>query len=161
MTKKIILGVTMALMIVLTSASAFAEKGDITVIKNGSQESFDGSEKVFTGDVRIDPLYLQPEEPFRTTAAYVTFDPGARTAWHSHPVGQILLITSGSGFVQQEGYDRIPVQAGDVVFFPKGVKHWHGATETTPLVHVAIQEQMDGSAVEWKEHVSDKQYKGE
>ncbi|MGD9807206.1 MAG: cupin domain-containing protein [Deferribacterales bacterium] len=131
------------------------------VLKNGTQASFKGSEKVFTGDVSVDPLFLKPEAPTRVTSAYVTFEPGARTAWHTHPAGQVLVVTSGSGFVQQEGFPKRAVSAGDVVFFPKGVKHWHGASESTPLVHVAIQEVVEGSAVEWMEHVTDKQYKGE
>lgn len=148
-------------MIVSFSATSHAETETIQVLKNGTQASIKGPANWFTGTVRVDPLFLKPEAPTRVTAATVTFEPGTRTAWHAHPAGQVLVVTSGSGFVQQAGFPKRAIAGGDVVFFPKGVKHWHGASETTPLVHIAIQEVIDGSSAEWMEHVSDKQYKGE
>jgi quercetin dioxygenase-like cupin family protein len=107
--------------------------------------------------VRIDPLN-SPPEPARVSMALVTFEPGARTAWHTHPLGQTLIITSGSGRVQREGGPVEEVHPGDVVWFPPGEKHWHGAAPTTAMTHVAIQEALDGKVVEWMEHVTDEQY---
>ena len=112
----------------------------------------------FTGTVRIDPLF-QPQAPARTVGACVTFEPGARTAWHTHPLGQTLLITAGCGWVQREGGSVDEVHPGDVVWFSPGERHWHGATSTTAMTHIAIQEQLDGKAVDWEEHVSDEQYR--
>jgi quercetin dioxygenase-like cupin family protein len=108
--------------------------------------------------VRIDPLFLKPEDPARTTGAYVTFEPGARTAWHTHPLGQTLIVTAGCGLVQREGGSIEEIRPGDVVWFPPGEKHWHGAALTTPMTHIAIQEELDGKSVDWLEHVSDEQY---
>ncbi|MDX1612788.1 MAG: cupin domain-containing protein [Candidatus Promineifilaceae bacterium] len=128
---------------------------DIT--RNGSQPSVKGPAEWFTGAVRIDPLF-NAQEPARAGGARVTFEPGARTAWHTHPLGQTLIITSGSGRVQREGGPIEAVQPGDVVWFEPGEKHWHGASPTTAMSHIAIQEALDGKAVEWLEHVSDEQY---
>ena len=125
--------------------------------RNGTQPSQKGPEAWFTGQVRIDPLHTAPE-PARVGAARVTFEPGARTAWHTHPLGQTLIILSGSGWVQQEGGPIEDVKPGDVVWFPPGLKHWHGATPTNSMTHIAIQEALDGKAVEWLEKVSDAQY---
>lgn len=130
------------------------------IIKNGEQASIKGPEDWFTGTVRIDPLFLKAEEPSRTTGACVTFAPGARTAWHSHPAGQTLIVTFGSGWVQREGGEKEEIKAGDVVWFPAGEKHWHGASDNTAMTHIAIQEVVDGYSAEWMEHVSDEQYKG-
>lgn len=123
----------------------------------GSQASVKGPANWFTGTVRLDPL-ADAKEPSRVSMANVTFEPGARTAWHTHPLGQHILITSGFGWVQQEGGPIQEVQPGDVVWFPPNVKHWHGASPKTAMTHVAIQEAKDGSAVTWMEHVTDEQY---
>lgn len=128
--------------------------------KNGSQPSIKGPEDWFTGTVRIDPLFLKAEPPARTTGGSVTFEPGARTAWHTHPLGQTLIVTAGSGLVQCEDESIQEIGPGDVVWFPPGVKHWHGASPATAMTHIAIQEELDGSAVEWLEKVSDEQYLG-
>jgi quercetin dioxygenase-like cupin family protein len=107
--------------------------------------------------VRIDPLF-QADSPARVSGVHVTFEPGARTAWHTHPLGQTLIVTSGLGRVQRAGGTVEEIRPGDVVWFPPGEKHWHGASPTTAMSHIAIQEQLDGKAVEWLEHVSDDQY---
>jgi quercetin dioxygenase-like cupin family protein len=125
--------------------------------RNGSQPSGKGPAEWFTGTVRVDPLF-SPNAPARTSGASVTFEPGARTAWHTHPLGQTLIVTSGCGWVQREGGPIEEIHPGDVVWFPPGEKHWHGAKATTAVVHVAIQEALDGKAVEWMEKVSDEQY---
>ncbi len=127
------------------------------IIKNGSQTSVKGSEDWFTGKVRIDPLF-QRESPARVAGANVTFEPGARTVWHTHPLGQSLIITFGSGLAQREGGKIEEVHPGDIVWFPPNEKHWHGAKPDTAMSHIAIQEQLDGKAVEWMEKVSDEQY---
>lgn len=123
----------------------------------GSQSSVKGPADWFTGTVRIDPLF-SANEPARAGGASVTFEPGARTAWHTHPLGQTLIITAGCGRVQHWDGPIEEVHPGDVVWFPPGEKHWHGATPTTAMSHIAIQEALDGKAVEWLEHVSDEQY---
>jgi quercetin dioxygenase-like cupin family protein len=125
--------------------------------RNGSRPSGKGPEDWFTGTVRIDPLF-QPEEPARTSGGLVTFEPGARTAWHTHPLGQTLVVTSGLGRVQTEGGPIEEIRPGDVVWFPAGERHWHGASPTTAMTHIAIQEAQDGKAVDWLEKVSDEQY---
>jgi quercetin dioxygenase-like cupin family protein len=124
----------------------------------GTQPSGKGPPEWFTGTVRIDPL-IQAPEPARVASASVTFEPGARTAWHTHPLGQSLVITSGCGWVQRAGGPVEEIHPGDVVWFAPGEKHWHGATPTTALTHTAIHERLDGKAVEWLEHVSDEQYR--
>ncbi len=123
----------------------------------GSQPSTKGPAEYFTGNVRIDPLFDAPD-PARARAASVTFEPGARTAWHTHPLGQNLIVTSGCGWVQSEGAPKEEIRPGDVVSCPRNEKHWHGATSTTAVTHIAIQEQLDGKVVEWLEKVSDEQY---
>ena len=123
----------------------------------GSQPSTKGPAEYFTGNVRIDPLFDAPD-PARARAASVTFEPGARTAWHTHPLGQNLIVTSGFGWVQSEGAPKEEIRPGDVVSCPRNEKHWHGATSTTAMTHIAIQEQLDGKVVEWLEKVSDEQY---
>lgn len=130
---------------------------DIT--KAGSQPSRPGPTEWFTGAVRIDPLF-QAADPGRAGGALVTFEPGARTAWHTHPLGQTLIVTAGAGRVQRWGGPIEEIGPGDVVWFPAGEKHWHGAAPTTAMSHIAVQEQHDGRAVDWLEHVSDDQYSG-
>jgi quercetin dioxygenase-like cupin family protein len=125
--------------------------------RNGTQQSSKGPDEYFTGNVRIDPLFEAPD-PARLRCANVTFEPGARSAWHRHPLGQTLIITSGCGWVQSEGQAKVEIRPGDVVWCPPNEKHWHGATPTTAMTHVAIQEALDGKVVEWMEKVSDDQY---
>jgi quercetin dioxygenase-like cupin family protein len=125
--------------------------------RNGSQPSGKGPAEWFTGAVRIDPLH-QASEPARVACASVTFEPGARTAWHTHPLGQTLVVTAGCGRVQEWGGPVGEIRPGDVVWIPPGEKHWHGAALETAVTHIAIQEALDGKAVEWLEHVSDEQY---
>lgn len=123
----------------------------------GAKPSVKGPADWFTGAVRIDPYFDGPD-PAKVSGANVTFEPGARTAWHTHPLGQHIIITSGVGRVQQEGGEVQEVHPGDVVWFPPNVKHWHGAAPANAMTHIAIQEAQDGSAVEWLEHVTDEQY---
>jgi quercetin dioxygenase-like cupin family protein len=123
----------------------------------GSQPSAKGPADWFTGTVRIDPLFTAPD-PALVGGALVTFEPGARTAWHTHPLGQTLIVTAGYGWVQREGGPVTDIRPGDVVWFPPGEKHWHGATPTTAMSHIAIQERLNGSVVDWMEQVSDDQY---
>ena len=126
--------------------------------RNGSQPSSKGpTEYYFTGTVRIDPLN-QATEPARVGCAYVTFEPGARTAWHTHPLGQTLIVMACCGRVQREGGPIESIQPGDIVWFPPGEKHWHGASPTTAMTHIAIAELLDGKAVDWMEKVTDEQY---
>ncbi|WP_416866286.1 MAG: cupin domain-containing protein [Imperialibacter sp.] len=125
--------------------------------KAGSQASSKGSADWFTGEVRVDPLF-QAVEPARVAGASVTFEPGARTAWHTHPLGQTLIITFGCGWVQKEGGPVEEVRPGDVVWFAPGEKHWHGATATTAMAHIAVHEQLNGKAVDWMEKVTEEQY---
>jgi quercetin dioxygenase-like cupin family protein len=125
----------------------------------GSQPSGKGPTEYFTGTVRIDPLFQAPT-PARVAAAAVTFEPGARTAWHTHPLGQTLIVISGGGRVQRLGGAIEEIRPGDVVWFPPGEKHWHGASPTTAMTHIAVQEALDGKAVDWMEQVSDEQYEG-
>ena len=127
------------------------------ITRAGSQPSAQGPADWFTGTVRIDPL-LQPTAPARAAGASVTFEPGARTAWHTHPLGQTLIVTAGCGRAQREGGPIEEIRPGDVVCFAPGEKHWHGAAPTTAMTHLAIQEALDGKAVEWLEKVSDAQY---
>lgn len=125
--------------------------------RSGSQPSGKGPGEYFTGTVRIDPLFQAPA-PARVVGASVTFEPGARTAWHTHPLGQTLVVTAGSGFAQRWAGPIEEIRPGDVIWFPPGEKHWHGATATAAMTHTAIQEQLDGKTVEWLEQVSDEQY---
>ena len=127
--------------------------------RNGSRPSAKGPEEYFTGMVRVDALFQTPE-PARAMGVLVTFEPGARTAWHTHPLGQTLIVVSGSGCAQRLGGPVEKIQPGDVIWFSPGEKHWHGACETTGMSHIAIQEQIDGKTVDWMEKVSDSQYRG-
>jgi len=126
--------------------------------RKGSQPSNKGPADWFTGNVRIDPLFEAPE-PARVRGASVTFEPGARTAWHTHPLGQTLIVTAGLGWAQREGGQVEEIRPGDVVWFEPNEKHWHGATPTTAMTHVAIQEALNGKVVDWMEQVSEEQYK--
>jgi quercetin dioxygenase-like cupin family protein len=127
------------------------------ITRVGSQPSGKGPEDWFTGTVRIDPLF-GANEARRAAAANVTFEPGARTAWHMHPLGQTLIVTAGCGLAQREGGPIEEIRPGDVVWFPPNEKHWHGAASTTAMTHIAIQENLNGKVVEWMEKVSDDQY---
>lgn len=127
--------------------------------RNGTQPSGKGPADYFTGTVRIDPL-LQAKEPSRVNAASVTFEPGARTAWHTHPLGQTLIVTAGFGRAQSWGGPIEELRLGDVVTFAPGEKHWHGASPSTAMTHVALHEALDGKTVDWLEQVSDEQYAG-
>ncbi|MEP6846029.1 MAG: cupin domain-containing protein [Panacibacter sp.] len=127
------------------------------ITRIGSQPSAKGPGDWFTGAVRVDPLF-QPNDARRAAAASVTFEPGARTAWHTHPLGQTLIVTAGCGWVQREGGLVEEIHPGDVVWFAAGEKHWHGATSTTGMSHIAIQENLDGKVVDWMEKVTDEQY---
>ena len=124
----------------------------------GSQASGKGPTDWFTGTVRVDPLFQAPE-PARVSGAHVTIEPGARTAWHTHPLGQTLIVTSGCGCAQREGGPIEEIRPGDVVWFAAGEKHWHGATKSTAMSHIAIQESLNGNAVAWMEKVTDEQYR--
>ncbi|SRR4051794_36310295 len=128
--------------------------------QSGTQPSVKGPAEWFTGSVRIDPLF-QANAPSRVSGALVTFEPGARTAWHTHPLGQNLIVTAGRGWVQCWGGPKRVIRAGDVISCPPGEKHWHGATATTGMSHIAIQEALDGKAVEWLEQVSEDEYLAE
>lgn len=125
--------------------------------QTGSRPSRQGPAEWFTGSVRIDPL-IDAQAPARTSSAAVTFEPGARTAWHTHPLGQTLIVTAGAGLVQSEGGPIRAIRPGDVVWIPPQVKHWHGASPTTGMTHIAIHEALDGKTVDWLEHVSNEQY---
>ena len=125
--------------------------------RSGSQPSGKGPAEYFTGAVRTDPLFEAPD-PARVVGVSVTFEPGARTAWHTHPLGQTLIVTAGSGRVQRWGGPIENIRPGDVIWFPPGEKHWHGAAPTTAMTHIAIQERLDGKTVDWMEQVSDEQY---
>lgn len=127
--------------------------------RSGSQPSAKGPADWFTGSVRVDPLFAVTS-PARAAGASVTFEPGARTAWHTHPLGQTLVVTSGCGRVQRDGGPVEEIRAYDVVCFAPGERHWHGASPTTAMTHIAIQEQLDGKVVDWMEHVTDTQYQG-
>ncbi|ULR45766.1 cupin domain-containing protein [Rhizobium sp. K102] len=125
--------------------------------RNGSQPSVKGPADWFTGTVRINPLF-PVTDPARAAGASVTFEPGTRTAWHTHPLGQTLIVTSGCGRVQREGGPVEEIRAGDVVWFAPRERHWHGASPTTAMTHIAIQEQLDGKVVDWMDHVTDSEY---
>ena len=136
-------------------------KGQIAmdITRAGSRPSSKGPADWFTGAVRIDPLF-SASAPARAGAARVTFEPGARTAWHTHPLGQTLIVTDGAGRAQREGGPIEEIRPGDVVWFAPGEKHWHGASPTTAMTHIAVQEALDGKSVEWMEQVTDEQYGG-
>lgn len=131
----------------------------MTITRSGSQPSGKGPDEYFTGAVRVDPLFQAPD-PARVAGASVTFEPGARTAWHTHPLGQTLIVIAGAGRAQRDGGPVEEIRPGDVIWFSPGEKHWHGASPTTAMTHYAIQERLDGKAVDWMEKVTDAQYEG-
>jgi quercetin dioxygenase-like cupin family protein len=130
----------------------------VEIKRSGSQPSGNGPADYFTGTVRIDPLFQAPE-PARVLGASVTFEPGARTAWHTHPLGQTLIVTAGLGWAQRWGGPKEEIRLGDVIWFPPGEKHWHGAAATTAVTHIAVVEQLNGKSADWLEKVSDDQYR--
>jgi quercetin dioxygenase-like cupin family protein len=130
---------------------------EMEIMRSGSRPSRQGPADYFTGKVRIEPLF-EAHEPARAVGARVTFEPGARTAWHTHPLGQNLIVTAGSGLAQRWGGPIEEIRPGDVIWFAPGEKHWHGATPNTAMTHIAIQEQLDGKTADWMEKVSDEQY---
>lgn len=127
------------------------------ITRSGENASYAGPDEYFSGTVRVDPMFAA-EEPGRVSGAHVTFEPGARTAWHTHPAGQTLVVTFGRGRVQEEGGEIQEISAGDVVWFPANTRHWHGAAPDTAMSHMAIQEAIDGTPVTWMEKVTDEQY---
>ena len=141
----------------LTIAASALAQTDLTIARSASQPSRQGPDENFTGSVRVDPLF-PAREPSRTSGAYVTFQPGARSAWHTHPLGQILVVTAGVGRVQRWGGPIDEIRQGDVVWIPPGLKHWHGASPGSAMTHIAIQEHLGGKTVDWLEKVSDTQY---
>ena len=150
-----------ALSLACVSALADDAKPEgIVIAHGGSQPSVQGAGQRFAGHVRINPLF-QRTAPSRLSGGLVTFEPGARTAWHTHPLGQTLIVTSGKGWVRQWGGERRAMAAGDVVLIPAGVKHWHGATSDAEMTHIALQEALDGRNVDWLEQVTDEQYRKE
>ena len=162
-TRRQMLAATGALATLATAGRATAQEkqgasSTMQITWAGSQPSRTGPAEYFTGAVRVDPLFEVPE-PARVSGGHVTFEPGVRSAWHTHPLGQILIITSGLGWVQREGGPIEEVRPGDVVWFPPGLKHWHGATPTMAMTHIAIQESLNGKNVDWMEKVGDEQYR--
>jgi quercetin dioxygenase-like cupin family protein len=144
----------------LFASTVFAQAtdtSDMSIARAGSQPSSKGPAQNFSGSVRVDPLFA-PHAPSATAGAYVTFEPGARSGWHTHPAGQVLIVTAGVGRVQRWGGKVEEIRPGDVVWTPPGVKHWHGAAPATPMTHIAIQDTVGGKNVEWMEKVSDEQY---
>lgn len=133
--------------------------GTMDIKRNGSRPSGKGPEAWFTGTVRVDPMFAVGD-PARISGGHVTFEPGARTMWHTHPLGQTLIVTSGLGWAQCERGPIEEIRPGDVIWFPPGEKHWHGATATTAMTHIAITESLNGKNVDWMEKVSDEQYRG-
>jgi quercetin dioxygenase-like cupin family protein len=148
------------LSLVPMSIVGIAQSGStqIAITPASSQKIITGAPDRFTGSVRVQSLF-DAKEPARSTGGQVTFQPGARSAWHTHPLGQILIVTDGVGWVQQWGGPVQEIRKGDVVWIPAGVKHWHGATPNTTMTHIAFQEQLDGRAVDWLEKVTDEQYR--
>jgi quercetin dioxygenase-like cupin family protein len=145
---------TVSLALAALAAPAWAES--MRIFPNGSRPSARGADATFTGLVRVDPQFASPES--RVSAGYVTFEPGSRSAWHTHPAGQVLIVTSGTGWVQEEGAQKREIKPGDVIWTPPGVKHWHGATDKTGMSHLAITEVVDGKNVDWMEKVTDEQF---
>jgi quercetin dioxygenase-like cupin family protein len=168
-TRRSLLAGAGGLAMVATARPGFAEtlavndvterrNGTMDIKRNGSRPSVKGPEAYFTGTVRVDPMF-QVGDPARVSGGHVTFEPGARTAWHTHPLGQTLIVTSGLGWAQCEGGPIEEIRPSDVIWFPPGEKHWHGATATTAMTHIAITEWLNGKNVDWLEKVSDEQYR--
>ncbi|MGA0598363.1 (R)-mandelonitrile lyase [Enterovirga sp. CN4-39] len=146
--------VAATLALAASAAPALAES--MRIFPNGSRPSVKGPEATFTGPVRVDMQFAAPES--RVSAGHVTFEPGSRSAWHTHPAGQVLIVTSGTGWVQEENGQKREIKPGDVIWTPPGVKHWHGATATNGMTHLAITETVNGKNVDWMEKVTDEQY---
>jgi quercetin dioxygenase-like cupin family protein len=157
--RKLLLTCAVLLSLATMQAVGIAQTGStrITITPMSSQKIIPGAPDHFTGSVRVQSLF-DASEPSRSTGGQVTFQPGARSAWHTHPLGQILIVTDGVGWVQQWGGPVQVIRKGDVVWIPPGVKHWHGATPTAAMTHIAIQEQLNGVAVNWLEQVTNEQY---
>ena len=153
--RRLLAAVTGSLLVVVPAPAT--EDRQMIVTRSGAQPSTPGPAQNFTGAVRVEMLF-PTHDPSRVSAAAVTFEPGARTAWHTHPAGQTLVVVTGSGWVQQEGGEKKAIRAGDVVWTPPGVKHWHGATAAESMTHIAIQETVGGTPVHWLEKVTDEQY---
>lgn len=151
----ILLAAAGALLLLASTGPRASE--EITITRSGAQPSNKGPVEYFTGPVRVDPLFAAIP-PSRMSGGLVTFEPGARSAWHTHPAGQILIVTAGKGLIQRWGGPVEEIRPGDVVRIPPGVKHWHGASPTTGMSHIALQEVVDGRNVDWLEKVSDEQY---
>jgi len=151
------MGVSVLVFVSIAQGQAPSDQGAIRIMRHGSQQSLQAPSEHFTGSVRVDPLF-QPTAPSRASGSLVTFEPGARTAWHTHPLGQILIVTAGIGRVQRWGDPVEEIHQGDVVWIPPGQKHWHGAAPNSSMAHIGIVEQLDGKSVEWMEKVSDAQY---
>ena len=166
MTRRHVLGATGGFALAATGAAAAqgansstqARNAMMQIMRSGSRPSAKGPAEYFTGAVRVDPMF-QAGDPARVSGGHVTFEPGARSAWHTHPLGQTLIVTSGLGWAQAEGRPIEEIRPGDVVWFPPGLKHWHGAAPTTAMTHIAITEFQNGKNVEWLEKVSDAQYR--
>jgi quercetin dioxygenase-like cupin family protein len=139
-------------------SAASADAPSIAITRSGSQPAAKGPAANFTGSVVVQPLFA-PSAGRRSGGAFVTFEPGARSAWHSHPAGQTLVVTAGTGWVQQWGGKKRVFKQGDIIWTPPGVKHWHGATTTNPMTHLAIHEAINGKVVDWMEHVTEQQYR--
>jgi 4-carboxymuconolactone decarboxylase len=150
-------GVSLLILVVAAQSQAPSDKGAIQIIRKGSQQSRQAPAEHFTGSARVDPLF-QAIAPSHAGGALVTFEPGARTAWHTHPLGQILIVTAGIGRVQRWGDPVEEIHEADVVWIPPGQKHWHGAAPNSSMAHIAILEALDGKTVDWLEKVSDAQY---
>ena len=151
--------------LILTAIASLAVAGgafaqSMAVSENGSRDGMIGASEYFAGTAYVEPLFAA-NEPFQSNGGAVTFLPGARSNWHTHPAGQVLIVTDGTGWVQEEGGEKIVIQPGDVIWTPPGVKHWHGATDTTSVKHIAIQQYQDGENVVWMEPVTDDQYAGD
>jgi quercetin dioxygenase-like cupin family protein len=142
----------------LSAGPAYAESMEIS--PNGSRPATIGAAEYFTGSVVVEPFFAANEHT-PSTGALVTFEPGARSAWHTHPAGQVLIVTSGTGWIQEEGGDKHAIKPGDVIWTPPGVRHWHGATDTTAMSHIAITNVADGRNVEWMEQVADAEYRAD
>jgi len=142
----------------VSQAAPVQDSKTIRIARSESLQSNKGSDQFFTGSVQVQQLFPS-HDPARTSGGRVTFEPGARSAWHTHPLGQILIVTDGTGWIQQWGGPIEEIRKGDVIWIPPGVKHWHGATPTTAMTHIAIQEQLNGKAVKWLEKVTDEQYR--
>lgn len=151
------MGASVLMFVSIAQSQTPSDQGAIRITRNGSQQSLQATSEHFTGSVRVDPLF-QPTAPSRASGSLVTFEPGARTAWHTHPLGQILIVTAGTGRVQRWGDPVEEIHQGDVVWIPPGQKHWHGAALNSSMAHIGIVEQLDGKSVEWMEKVSDAQY---